>query len=54
MQILRAALFSWLGNLALQAIRVAKHETRNDFAFSKLEDGNALIVDLPSCAGKAE
>ena len=54
MQILRAALFSWLGNLALQAIRVAKHETGNDLAFSKLKDANALIVDFFPRAGQTE
>jgi len=49
MQIPRAALFSCLSNLALQAFCVAKHETRDDLDFSKLKDGNALICDFPFC-----
>ncbi len=53
-QIRRAALFSWLSNLALQAFRVPEHIPRNDLAFSKLKDGNALIGDFLICTGKTK
>jgi hypothetical protein len=47
-------LFSCVSNLVFQAFRVTKHVPRNDLAFAKLKDSNALIGDLPSRAGKTE